>query len=69
VSASTDLAVMLNHCIEEREELRTLNAELLAALKWYVHNDDTDPDSTYYWQKKMDADALIAKAEALKCST
>lgn len=33
MSASTDLAVMLNHCIEECEELRELNAELLATLK------------------------------------
>ena len=65
MSASTDLAVMLNHCIEEREELRELNAELLAELKFTLHL--SEKESLDYFDDDR-VRKVIAKAEAMKCS-
>jgi hypothetical protein len=35
-TSSDDLAILLNECIRQRDELRALNAELLAALKGLI---------------------------------
>ena len=55
-----DLATMLNLCIDEREELRELNAELLAMVK------KLRDESAHFSLFTEDADEVIAKAEALK---
>lgn len=55
-----ELETVLDRSIEEREKLRELNSEMLAALKDVLSNGITHPEA---FQK---AAALIAKAEALK---
>ena len=55
-TSADDLAILLNECIQQREEFRELNAELLAALKKL---DSVSPPMTC-------VKAAIAKAEKLR---
>jgi hypothetical protein len=50
---------------EEVARLRALQEELVAALSWYVENDDTNesPDNQSWLEGKARAQAAIAKAK------
>jgi hypothetical protein len=61
---STDLAILLGECIAEKQELRELNAELLAALKDLLLLAESQCQEID--DELAIARAAIAKAEALK---
>ena len=48
---------------EYRDRLHASHKEMLAALEWYVQNDDCGPDDDYYLQGFYAAEAAIKNAK------